>query len=260
MMIWHEFYRDQKIELIRFFHLLFSFFFSSFFVFFNCVHVSIDAQTGASRNMFTNNNDHVDNDRIMARLGRDSTPRGNDTNRELARIEAARRAMEKQSRRNNKRNGSGKRFAEVRFSIKRENRARDRFVATFLIRRRSVDNRFDDRIIDPRSNRNGCLPGISSSFSSSTSSFSLISIWDFLCRGWTIGFSSSLLASFFFCCSSSAAGPDYMIMHLPFSAQGLFFLSGACISGSFFSFSSTYSRILRKKKRVSRANNAEIAI
>lgn len=32
-------------------------------------------------------------------------------------------------------------------------------------------------------------------------------------------------------------------MHLPFSAQGLFFLSGACISGSFFSFSSTYSLI-----------------
>lgn len=35
----------------------------------------------------------------------------------------------------------------------------------------------------------------------------------------------------------------YMMTHLPFSAQGLFFLSGAWISGSFFSFSSTYSRI-----------------
>lgn len=32
-----------------------------------------------------------------------------------------------------------------------------------------------------------------------------------------------------------------MMTHFPFSAQGLFFLSGACISGSFFSFSSTYS-------------------
>lgn len=59
-------------------------------------------------------------------------------------------------------------------------------------------------------------------------------------------------ASFFCCCPSSAPRLDYMIMHLPFSAQGLFFLSGACISGSFFSFSSTYSRILRriKQKRV----------
>lgn len=37
---------------------------------------------------------------------------------------------------------------------------------------------------------------------------------------------------------------DYMITHFPFSAHGLFFLSGACISGSFFSFSSTYSLIL----------------
>lgn len=37
---------------------------------------------------------------------------------------------------------------------------------------------------------------------------------------------------------------DYMMMHFPFSAQGLFFLSGACIRGSFFSFSSTYSLIL----------------
>lgn len=35
----------------------------------------------------------------------------------------------------------------------------------------------------------------------------------------------------------------YIIMHFPFSAQGLFFLSGACIRGSFFSFSSTYSLI-----------------
>lgn len=34
-----------------------------------------------------------------------------------------------------------------------------------------------------------------------------------------------------------------MMTHLPFSAHGLFFLSGAWISGSFFSFSSTYSRI-----------------
>jgi hypothetical protein len=38
-----------------------------------------------------------------------------------------------------------------------------------------------------------------------------------------------------------------MMTHFPFSAQGLFFLSGAWISGSFFSFSSTYSRILQKK-------------
>lgn len=36
----------------------------------------------------------------------------------------------------------------------------------------------------------------------------------------------------------------YIITHLPFSAQGLFFLSGAWIKKSFFSFSSTYSRIL----------------
>lgn len=47
----------------------------------------------------------------------------------------------------------------------------------------------------------------------------------------------------------------YMMVHFPFSAQGLFFLSGAWMSGSFFSFSSTYSRILwcdkteRKKER-----------
>ena len=39
----------------------------------------------------------------------------------------------------------------------------------------------------------------------------------------------------------------YMIIHFPFSAHGLFFLSGAWISGSFFSFSSTYSRILETK-------------
>lgn len=39
----------------------------------------------------------------------------------------------------------------------------------------------------------------------------------------------------------------YMMAHLPFSAHGLFFLSGAWINGSFFSFSSTYSRILQKK-------------
>lgn len=35
----------------------------------------------------------------------------------------------------------------------------------------------------------------------------------------------------------------YIITHFPFSAQGLFFLSGAWMRGSFFSFSSTYSRI-----------------
>lgn len=35
----------------------------------------------------------------------------------------------------------------------------------------------------------------------------------------------------------------YMIVHFPFSAQGLFFLSGAWMRGSFFSFSSTYSLI-----------------
>lgn len=36
----------------------------------------------------------------------------------------------------------------------------------------------------------------------------------------------------------------YMMVHFPFSAHGLFFLSGECMRGSFFSFSSTYSRIL----------------
>lgn len=35
----------------------------------------------------------------------------------------------------------------------------------------------------------------------------------------------------------------YIIEHFPFSAHGLFFLSGAWMRGSFFSFSSTYSRI-----------------
>lgn len=40
----------------------------------------------------------------------------------------------------------------------------------------------------------------------------------------------------------------YIIEHFPFSAHGLFFLSGACMSGSFFSFSSTYSRILQRRK------------
>lgn len=44
---------------------------------------------------------------------------------------------------------------------------------------------------------------------------------------------------------------DYMMTHLPFSAHGLFFLSGAWIRGSFFSFSSTYSRILKKEKLIS---------
>jgi hypothetical protein len=39
----------------------------------------------------------------------------------------------------------------------------------------------------------------------------------------------------------------YMMTHFPFSAQGLFFLSGAWIRGSFFSFSSTYSLILEQK-------------
>lgn len=34
-------------------------------------------------------------------------------------------------------------------------------------------------------------------------------------------------------------------MHFPFSAHGLFFLSTAWISGSFFSFSSINSRILK---------------
>lgn len=60
------------------------------------------------------------------------------------------------------------------------------------------------------------------------------------------------------------SGPDYMIIHLPFSAQGLFFLSGACISGSFFSFSSTYSRILPRRRirgssHTSVSRNTEIA-
>lgn len=40
----------------------------------------------------------------------------------------------------------------------------------------------------------------------------------------------------------------YMMTHLPFSAQGLFFLSGAWIRGSFFSFSSTYSLILEQRR------------
>lgn len=43
-------------------------------------------------------------------------------------------------------------------------------------------------------------------------------------------------------------GVIYMIMHLLFSAQGLFFLSTAWISGSFFSFSSINSRILKVEK------------
>lgn len=38
-----------------------------------------------------------------------------------------------------------------------------------------------------------------------------------------------------------------MIMHFPFSAHGLFFLSTAWISGSFFSFSSMNSRMLKIK-------------
>lgn len=46
-------------------------------------------------------------------------------------------------------------------------------------------------------------------------------------------------------CERELSGPSYIITHFPFSAQGLFFLSGAWISGSFFSFSSTYSRILK---------------
>lgn len=49
---------------------------------------------------------------------------------------------------------------------------------------------------------------------------------------------------------SNQSNPSlYMIVHFPFSAHGLFFLSGAWISGSFFSFSSTYSRILLKINR-----------
>ena len=40
--------------------------------------------------------------------------------------------------------------------------------------------------------------------------------------------------------------PDiYMRLHFPFSIQGLFFLSGAWISGSVFSFSSMYSFMLK---------------
>lgn len=41
----------------------------------------------------------------------------------------------------------------------------------------------------------------------------------------------------------------HIITHFPFSAQGLFFLSGAWISGSVFSFSSTNSLILRTEKK-----------
>jgi len=46
----------------------------------------------------------------------------------------------------------------------------------------------------------------------------------------------------------AATNDDYMMTHFPFSAHGLFFLSGACIRGSLFSFSSTYSLILQKQK------------
>ena len=44
-------------------------------------------------------------------------------------------------------------------------------------------------------------------------------------------------------------GPPYMRLHLPFSIQGLFFLSGAWIRGSDFSCSSMYSFILKEMNR-----------
>lgn len=50
-------------------------------------------------------------------------------------------------------------------------------------------------------------------------------------------------------------GLIYMIMHLLFSAQGLFFLSTAWISGSFFSFSSINSRILKIEGNKEKAIN-----
>lgn len=43
-----------------------------------------------------------------------------------------------------------------------------------------------------------------------------------------------------------------MMIHLPFSAHGLFFLSGAFINGSFFSFSSMNERILYEEKKETR--------
>ena len=42
----------------------------------------------------------------------------------------------------------------------------------------------------------------------------------------------------------------YMRLHLPFSIQGLFFLSGAWISGSVFSFSSMYSFMLKGEENL----------
>lgn len=128
-----------------------------------------------------------------------------------------------------------------------------------LIPMAGCDNRFDDRI-NPGSSHSGRLPAFLPLPSAPPPPFPLRD----LCLRFPLPrmndrllfFSVCMDASFFFCCSSSAVGPDYMIMHLPFSAQGLFFLSGACISGSFFSFSSTYSRILpRGRRRGSAARN-----
>lgn len=51
---------------------------------------------------------------------------------------------------------------------------------------------------------------------------------------------------------SSCQVVHYMMIHLPFSAQGLLFLSGAWINGSVFSCSSMYSLILHERKKNSR--------
>lgn len=67
-------------------------------------------------------------------------------------------------------------------------------------------------------------------------------------------FAQMLPRLFSFSFSPAVLRPDYMIMHLPLSAQGLFFLSGACISGSVFSFSSTYSLILEASRSSTRSS------
>lgn len=48
---------------------------------------------------------------------------------------------------------------------------------------------------------------------------------------------------------------NYMMEHFPFSAQGLFFLSGAWMRGSLFSFSSTNSLILQQLSTTHRSEN-----
>lgn len=127
----------------------------------------------------------------------------NDTNRELASKPQA--ARWKSSPEGTKR--SGKRFAEARFSI---NESTARSIRSHVLNSEAV------RQSSRRSNNRSAIEpqrtstGISSSSFCSTSAFSysLISAWDSLCRGWTIGSSSSR----FLCTlpSSSAALPPLL--------------------------------------------------